>query len=190
MITAQQIYHKLDRRLLPFLICLYVIAYIDRVNIGFAKLTMSEQLGFSDSIYAFGAGIFFLGYFLFEVPSNLILHKVGAKLWIARIMIIWGALSAAMAFVSTPLQFYCVRFLLGAGEAGFFPGIILFLTYWYPANRRAKTTATFIMAIALAGIIGSPLSGFIMTFFDGIATLTGWQWLFLIEAAPALRRGY
>ncbi len=186
---AQQIYRKLDRRLLPFLISLFIVAYIDRVNIGFAKLTMSGQLGFSDSVYGLGAGIFFLGYFLFEIPSNLILQRVGAKLWIARIMIIWGLLSAAMVFVSSPLQFYALRFLLGIGEAGFFPGIILYLTYWYPAGRRAKATAAFMTAIAWSGIIGGPLSGFIMTRFDGIANLTGWQWLFLLEAAPAVILG-
>ncbi len=186
---AFQVYRKLNRRLLPFLICLYVIAYIDRVNIGFAKITMSAQLGFSDSVYGLGAGIFFIGYFLFEIPSNLILQQVGAKIWIARIMIVWSLLSAAMVFVSTPLQFYVVRFLLGAGEAGFFPGIILYLTYWYPAQRRAKATATFMASVALAGIIGGPLSGFIMTYLDGLGTLAGWQWLFLVEALPALLLG-
>jgi MFS family permease len=184
-----QVYRKLNRRLLPFLGCLYIIAYIDRVNIGFAKLTMAQQLGFSDSIYGLGAGIFFIGYFLFEIPSNLILHRVGAKVWIARIMIIWGLLACAMVFVSTPMQFYILRFLLGVGEAGFFPGIILYLTYWYPAPRRAKATATFMASVALAGVIGSPLSGFIMTSLDGVSTLTGWQWLFLIEALPALILG-
>lgn len=187
--SAQQVYRKLDRRLLPFLITLYVIAYIDRINIGFAKLTMSEQLGFSDSVYGVGAGIFFLGYFLFEIPSNLILQRVGAKLWIARIMIIWGLLSAMMAFVTTPLQFYTVRFLLGVGEAGFFPGIILYLTYWYPASRRTKATAIFMASVAWAGVLGSPLSGSIMTHFDGVALLKGWQWLFLLEAAPAVLLG-
>ena len=120
------VYRKLNRRLLPFLACLYIIAYMDRVNIGFAKLTMAEQLGFSDSIYGLGAGIFFIGYFLFEIPSNLILHRVGARIWIARIMIVWGLLAGAMVFVSTPMQFYILRFLLGVGEAGFFPGIILY----------------------------------------------------------------
>ncbi|MFZ2171765.1 MAG: MFS transporter, partial [Methylococcaceae bacterium] len=186
---ALKVYSKLNCRLLPFLVCLYIIAYIDRVNIGFAKLTMSVQLGFSDSVYGLGAGIFFIGYFLFEIPSNLILQRVGAKIWIARIMIIWGLLSGAMVFVSTPLQFYILRFLLGVGEAGFFPGIILYLTYWYPAPRRAKATATFMTALALAGIIGGPLSGFIMAYLDGVATLRGWQWLFLVEAAPAVILG-
>ena len=184
-----QVYRKLNCRLLPFLICLYVIAYIDRVNIGFAKLTMSVQLGFSEGVYGLGAGIFFIGYFIFEVPSNLILQRVGAKIWIARIMIIWGLLAGAMIFVSTPMQFYLLRFLLGVGEAGFFPGIILYLTYWYPAQRRAKATATFMTAVAFAGVIGSPLSGLIMTYLDGVATLMGWQWLFLIEALPAIILG-
>jgi D-galactonate transporter len=184
-----QVYRKLNRRLLPFLVCLYIIAYIDRVNIGFAKLTMSAQLGFSESVYGLGAGIFFIGYFLFEVPSNLILQRVGAKVWIARIMIVWGLLAGAMVFVSTPLQFYVLRFLLGVGEAGFFPGIILYLTYWYPAPRRAQATATFMTAVALAGVIGSPLSGFIMAGLDGVASLKGWQWLFLVEALPAIILG-
>ena len=186
---AQQVYRKLNRRLLPFLVSLYIIAYIDRVNIGFAKLTMSVQLGFSDSVYGLGAGIFFIGYFLFEIPSNLILQRVGAKIWIARIMIIWGLLSGAMVFVNTPLQFYLLRFLLGVGEAGFFPGIILYLTYWYPAPCRARATATFMTAIALASVIGGPLSGFIMTHLDGVAALRGWQWLFLVEALPAVILG-
>lgn len=186
---AQQVYRKLNRRLLPFLVCLFIVAYIDRVNIGFAKLTMSMQLNFSDDVYGLGAGIFFIGYFLFEIPSNLILQRVGAKLWIARIMIVWGLLSGAMVFVSTPMQFYLLRFLLGVGEAGFFPGIILYLTYWYPAPRRAKATATFMTSVALAGIIGGPLSGFIMTCLDGVATLAGWQWLFLVEAVPAIILG-
>lgn len=186
---ALQVYRKLNRRLLPFLVCLFIIAYIDRVNIGFAKLTMSAQLGFSDGVYGLGAGIFFIGYFLFEIPSNLILQRVGAKLWIARIMIVWGLLSGSMIFVTTPMQFYLLRFLLGVGEAGFFPGIILYLTYWYPAPRRAKATATFMTSVALAGIIGGPLSGFIMTYMDGVAALAGWQWLFLIEATPAVVLG-
>ena len=186
---ANQVYRKLNRRLLPFLVCLYVIAYIDRVNIGFAKLTMSEELGFSDSVYGLGAGIFFIGYFLFEIPSNLILQRVGVKFWIARIMIVWGLLASAMVVVNTPMQFYILRFLLGIAEAGFFPGIILYLTYWYPAPHRAKATATFMSAVALAGVIGGPISGLIMTYLDGVATLKGWQWLFLIEGLPAVILG-
>ena len=186
---ANQVYRKLNRRLLPFLVCLYVIAYIDRVNIGFAKLTMSEELGFSDSVYGLGAGIFFIGYFLFEIPSNLILQRVGVKFWIARIMIVWGLLASAMVVVNTPMQFYILRFLLGIAEAGFFPGIILYLTYWYPAPNRAKATATFMSALALAGVIGGPISGLIMTYLDGVATLKGWQWLFLIEGSPAVILG-
>ena len=186
---ANQVYRKLNRRLLPFLVCLYVIAYIDRVNIGFAKLTMSEELGFSDSVYGLGAGIFFIGYFLFEIPSNLILQRVGVKIWIARIMIVWGLLASAMVVVNTPMQFYILRFLLGIAEAGFFPGIILYLTYWYPAPNRAKATATFMSALALAGVIGGPISGLIMTYLDGVATLKGWQWLFLIEGSPAVILG-
>ncbi|MFZ2726006.1 MAG: MFS transporter [Methylococcaceae bacterium] len=189
LVFEKQLYRKLDKRLLPFLLSLYIVAYLDRVNISFAKLTMSAQLAFDDSIYALGAGIFFIGYFLFEIPSNLILQRVGARLWIARIMIIWGLLSALTAFVQSAQQFYAVRFFLGVGEAGFFPGIIFYLTHWYPAQRRAKATALFMTAVALAGVIGSPLSGAIMQYLQGFANLAGWQWLFLLEAAPALVLG-
>ncbi|HBD38937.1 MAG TPA: MFS transporter, partial [Cupriavidus sp.] len=152
-------YRKVSWRLVPFLLLCYVVAYLDRVNVGFAKLQMLNDLKFSETIYGLGAGIFFIGYFIFEVPSNVILHKVGARIWIARIMITWGLISAAMMFVTTPMMFYVLRFLLGVAEAGFFPGIILYLTYWYPASRRGRTTTYFMTAIALSGVIGGPLSG-------------------------------
>ncbi|SOY86332.1 MFS transporter [Cupriavidus taiwanensis] len=182
-------YRKVSWRLVPFLLLCYVVAYLDRVNVGFAKLQMLNDLKFSETVYGLGAGIFFIGYFLFEVPSNVILHKVGARIWIARIMITWGAISAAMMFVTTPTMFYVLRFLLGIAEAGFFPGIILYLTYWYPANRRGRTTTFFMTAIALSGVIGGPLSGWIMQSFDGHNGWSGWQWMFLLEGIPSILVG-
>ncbi|WP_020204545.1 MULTISPECIES: MFS transporter [Cupriavidus] len=179
-------YRKVSWRLVPFLLLCYVVAYLDRVNVGFAKLQMLSDLKFSETIYGLGAGIFFIGYFLFEVPSNVILHKVGARIWIARIMITWGLISAAMMFVTTPTMFYVLRFLLGIAEAGFFPGIILYLTYWYPAHRRGRTTTFFMTAIALSGVIGGPLSGWVMQSFDGHNGWSGWQWMFLIEGVPSV----
>ncbi|MEF9481062.1 MFS transporter [Ralstonia sp. 1B3] len=173
-------------RLVPFLLLCYVVAYLDRVNVGFAKLQMLNDLKFSETIYGLGAGIFFIGYFLFEVPSNVILHRVGARIWIARIMISWGIISAAMMFVTTPAMFYVMRFLLGLAEAGFFPGIILYLTYWYPAQRRGRTTTFFMTAIALSGVIGGPISGWAMKAFAGVYGLAGWQWMFLIEGIPSI----
>ena len=184
------LYRKVSWRIVPFIMLCYVAAYLDRVNIGFAKLQMSQQLGFSEAVYGLGAGIFFLGYFLFEVPSNLILHRVGARIWIARIMITWGLVSAAFAWVSTPTQFYVLRFLLGLAEAGFYPGIILYLTYWYPPQRRAKVVAMFMSAIPISGIFGNPLSGWIMDSFSGAGAWAGWQWMFLVEAAPAVLIGF
>ena len=182
-------YRKVSWRLVPFLLLCYVVAYLDRVNVGFAKLQMLNDLQFSETIYGLGAGIFFIGYFLFEVPSNVILHKVGARIWIARIMITWGLISAAMMFVTTPTMFYVMRFLLGIAEAGFFPGIILYLTYWYPASRRGRTTTFFMTAIALSGVIGGPLSGWIMQSFDGHNGWAGWQWMFLVEGIPSILVG-
>jgi MFS family permease len=150
---------------------------------------MIDQLGFSDTIYGLGAGMFFIGYFLFEVPSNIILHKMGARVWIGRIMISWGLISAAMMFVTTPTMFYVMRFLLGVAEAGFFPGIILYLTYWYPADRRARITAMFMTGIAIAGVIGGPVSGIIMKYTNGIYGWQGWQWMFLLEGLPSVALG-
>ena len=182
-------YRKVAWRLIPLLLICYIIAYLDRVNVGFAKLQMLEQLGFSETVYGLGAGIFFIGYFFFEVPSNIILHKVGARMWIGRIMITWGILSAAMMFVSSPTMFYVMRFFLGVAEAGFFPGIILYLTYWYPSHRRGRMTAMFMTGIAGAGVIGGPLSGAIMKFADGAMGWSGWQWMFLLEGLPSVLLG-
>jgi MFS family permease len=182
-------YRKVTRRLLPFLVLCYVVSYLDRINVGFAKLQMLSDLGFSETIFGLGAGIFFIGYFFFEVPSNIIMHRVGARVWIARIMITWGLVSAATLLVKTRWEFYGVRFLLGLAEAGFFPGIILYLTYWYPAHRRARMVATFMVAIPLSGIIGGPISGFIMQFLAGKSGWPGWKWLFLLEALPAILIG-
>ena len=186
---ADATYAKVTWRLLPLLFLCYVASYLDRVNVGFAKLQMLSDLKFSETVYGLGAGIFFIGYFIFEVPSNMILHKVGARLWIARIMITWGIISGAMAYVTTPQMFYIMRFLLGVAEAGFFPGVILYLTYWYPAERRGKITALFMTGIALSGVIGGPLSGWIMHAMPGVWDHSGWQWMFIIEAIPSLILG-
>ncbi|VXB04886.1 putative metabolite transport protein NicT [Burkholderia sp. 8Y] len=182
-------YAKVGRRLIPFLMLCYLGAYLDRVNVGFAKLQMLNDLRFSETIYGIGAGIFFLGYFLFEVPSNVILHKVGARNWLARIMLTWAVISASFVFVKSPTMFYFLRFLLGVAEAGFAPGVILYLTYWFPAARRAKALSLFFMAIPLAGIIGGPLSGYIMHALQGVHGLAGWKWLFVLEALPSLVLG-
>ena len=187
--TDDQLYRVVARRLLPLLFVCYVVAYLDRVNVGFAKLQLDDELWFSDAVYGLGAGIFFLGYILFEVPSNLILHRVGARRWIARIMVTWGVLAAAMALVGSPATFYLVRFLLGVAEAGFIPGVLLYLTYWFPARRRGRILALFLTAIPVATIVGGPLSGWIMQVLGGAGGLAGWQWLFLVEAVPALLLG-
>ncbi len=176
---------KVTWRIVPFIMLLYFVAYLDRVNVGFAAITMNEDIGLSQAAFGLGAGLFFIGYFLFEVPSNLILYRVGARVWIARIMFTWGIISGAMAFVEGPISFYILRFLLGAAEAGFFPGIILYLSYWFPKRYRAGITAMFMAAVPISIALGSPLSGWLMS-FDGMGGLHGWQWLFLIEAAPAL----
>ncbi|WP_433704392.1 MFS transporter [Paraburkholderia sacchari] len=179
-------YRKVAWRLIPLLMLCYVVAYLDRVNVGFAKLQMSTALNLSDAVYGFGAGIFFIGYFLFEVPSNVILHRVGARVWIARIMVTWGLVSIFTMFVTTPTMFYVMRFLLGVCEAGFFPGIILYLTYWYPAHRRGRMTSWFMTAVALSGVIGGPVSGWILKSFNGVNGWQGWQWLFLLEGLPSV----
>ncbi|MBB5502997.1 MFS transporter [Paraburkholderia sp. MM5384-R2] len=183
-------YAKVARRLIPFLMLCYLGAYLDRVNVGFAKLQMLNDLGFSETVYGVGAGIFFLGYFIFEVPSNMILHKVGARNWLARIMLTWALISASFVFVKSPTLFYVLRFLLGVAEAGFAPGVILYLTYWFPSARRAKALSMFFMAIPLAGIVGGPLSGWIMHAFQGAHGLPGWKWLFMLEALPSLVLGF
>ena len=188
--TEDATYLKVTWRLIPFLLVCYIIAYLDRVNVGFAKLQMQSALGFSDVVYGLGAGMFFIGYFLFEVPSNIILHRVGARRWIARIMVTWGLISGSMMFVQTETQFYVMRFLLGVAEAGFFPGIILYLTYWYPAQRRGRIISLFMTGIPLAGVIGGPLSGWIMKSWDQVGGYQGWQWMFLLEALPAVLVGF
>ncbi len=203
--THDAVFRKVGARVLPLLFVCYIVAYLDRVNVGFAKLQMTAALSLSDAAYGFGAGIFFIGYFLFEVPSNLILQRVGARVWIARIMITWGVVSAAFAFVAhipwgplpalfgvppVEFSFYALRMVLGLAEAGFFPGIILYLTYWYPSARRARAVAMFMTAIAVANVVGAPLSGAIMQFADGTAGWEGWQWLFVLEALPSVVLGF
>ncbi|MBN8973777.1 MAG: MFS transporter [Rhizobiales bacterium] len=175
-------------RIIPFLIVAYFFSYLDRVNLGFAALTMNAELKFSPLIFSWGAGIFFIGYFLFEVPSNLALEKFGASRWIARIMVTWGIISAAMAWVSGPWSFYILRFLLGVAEAGFFPGIILYLTYWYPAEYRARFLAAFAIAVPVSTVIGAPISGLLLG-LDGVMGFKGWQWLFIIEGIPSILLG-
>ena len=184
---------KVTWRLIPLLFFCYVIAYIDRINVGFAKLHLREVLGVDasvfNSVYGLGAGLFFIGYFIFEVPSNLILQRVGARVWIARIMIVWGIVSMGFMFLKGVTMFYVMRFLLGAAEAGFFPGVILYLTYWYPARERARTIALFAVGGVMAGVVGSPISGALLG-MNGILGLAGWQWLFFLEAVPAVLMGF
>ncbi|MFJ5380817.1 MFS transporter [Cupriavidus sp. CER94] len=182
-------YRKITVRLIPFLVFLFILAWIDRVNVGFAKLQMLQDLQFSEAVYGLGAGIFFIGYFLFEVPSNLLLEKIGARKTLARITILWGLASMAMIFVKTPMQFYTLRFMLGIFEAGFFPGVVLYLTYWFPAARRARINGLFMTSFAIAGVVGGPLAGFIMSAMDGVDGLANWQWLFVIEGIPSVLAG-
>jgi len=179
---------KITLRLIPFLFLLYIVAWLDRVNVGFAGLQMNADLGFSSAAFGFGSGVFFLGYCLFEVPSNLVLHRVGARRWISRIMISWGAISTAMMFVRTTPAFYLLRFLLGAAEAGFFPGVVYYLSRWYPEGQRARAIAAFMTAVPVSGVIGGPLSGALLT-LNGLFGLAGWQWLFLVEGVPAILLG-
>lgn len=182
-------YRKIAWRLLPFLVFLFVLAWIDRVNVGFAKLAMLDDLGFSEAVYGLGAGIFFIGYFLFEVPSNLLLEKIGARRTLARITILWGLTSVAMAYVESPMSFYVLRFLLGAFEAGFFPGVVLYLTYWFPAAQRARINGMFMTSFAIAGVVGGPIAGLIMSRMVGVGSLANWQWLFIIEGIPSVLAG-
>lgn len=179
---------KVTVRLIPFLFLLYIVAWLDRVNVGFAGLQMNADLGFSSAAFGFGSGVFFLGYCLFEIPSNLVLHRVGARRWISRIMISWGAISASMMFVRTAPTFYVLRFLLGAAEAGFFPGVVYYLSHWYPEGQRARAIAAFMTAVPVSGVIGGPLSGALLT-LNGLFGLSGWQWLFLVEGIPAILLG-
>jgi MFS family permease len=196
--AEERAYARVTRRLLPFLGACYLIAYLDRVNISFAKLHMLADLGLSETAYGFGAGVFFIGYFFFEVPSNLALHRVGARLWIARIMVTWGIVSGAMAFtgwfahltgLGTATVFYALRFLLGAAEAGLFPGVLLYLNYWYPPHRQSRAVAWLLAAQPLSFVLGAPISGAIMQSFGGARGLYDWQWLFLLEALPAIVLG-
>lgn len=189
LLSADEVFRRAAWRFMPLLFVCYVVAYLDRVNVGFAKLEMLNDLKLSDAVYGLGAGLFFIGYFLFEVPSNMLLHRVGARRWIARIMVTWAILSFATAWVKTPSMFYVVRFFLGVAEAGFYPGMILYLTYWFPAHRRGRMMTVLTAGNPVSGIIGGPLSGFIMHAFAGSAGYSGWQWLFMIESIPAIVLG-
>jgi ACS family tartrate transporter-like MFS transporter len=184
----ERVFRRVLGRLIPFIFLCYVVAYIDRVNIGFAAVEMQKDLGLSDAVYGFGAGLFFLGYFLFEIPSNLILERVGARVWMARIMVVWGLVSMATMLVQGPLSFYLLRVVLGLAEAGFFPGMVLYLTYWVPARQRARAGALFMTAAPVAMMIGAPVSEALLA-LDGRAGLHGWQWLFLLEGLPAVVLG-
>ena len=186
--VGESVIRKILWRVLPFLFLLYVVAYIDRVNIGFAALQMRQQLGFSDEIYGLGAGLFFAGYLLFQLPSNLVLRRVGARRWISVLMIVWGAISGSMMFVDSPKSFYALRFLLGAAEAGFFPGILFYFRSWFPARARARVVAMFMTAGPVSGILGGPLSGALLGLHN-VRGLAGWQWLFLLEGLPAVLLG-
>jgi len=179
---------RVSRRLMPFLFALYVFAYLDRVNVGYAALFIRHELHFSDTVYGLGAGLFFLGYALFEVPSNLVLLRAGPRRWIGLLMIVWGLISASMPLVHTPAEFYSLRFLLGAAEAGFFPGIILYLTYWFPRQQRARAVTWFMAATTVAGVIGAPLSNLLLR-LNGVAGIAGWKWLFVGEGIPSIVLG-
>ena len=203
--AAAPVYGRIIRNIVPLLFLGYVVSFLDRVNVGFAKLQMASDLAFSDAVYGFGAGVFFIGYFLFEVPSNMVLARVGARLWMARIMLTWGAISCLFMFLGdfrwggmaqalnltdAEFGFYLLRFLLGVAEAGFYPGVILYLTYWFPASRRANVIALFMTAVGVSSVIGAPLSGAILQFADGLLSLRGWQWLFLLEGLPSVLTGF
>lgn len=183
------LYRRVTWRIVGFLFVCYIFAFLDRINVGFAKMGMQADLGFSEAVFGLGAGIFFVSYFLLEVPSNLMLARFGARRWIARIMVTWGLLSVATLLVKTPTQFYVLRFLLGAAEAGFFPGVMLYLTQWYPAQRRGRVITLFMVAIPVASILGAPLSGWILRSFHDAGALAAWQWLYLIEGIPAVLLG-
>jgi ACS family tartrate transporter-like MFS transporter len=186
-LLGEAVVSRVTWRLVPFLFVLYIVAYLDRINVGFAALQMQQQLGFNDAVYGLGAGMFFAGYFVFQVPSNLILQRVGARRWISLLMIVWGVISSSMIFVTTARSFYVLRFLLGLAEAGFFPGVILYLRNWFPPAARARTVARFMTAAALSGVVGGPVSGALLGVQLG--NLAGWQWLFLMEGLPAILLG-
>ncbi|CAG9268754.1 MFS transporter [Paraburkholderia unamae] len=183
------VFRRVAARLVPFLFLCYVINYIDRVNLSFAHLQLRTDLNLSEAAFGFGVGIFFVGYVLFEVPSNLLMRKIGARKTIGRIMILWGIASAGMMFVQTPMQFYTARVVLGIAEAGFFPGIIFYLSSWFPDHLRARIISTFVLAIAVAGIVGGPISGWILSSTEGLHGMRSWQWLFLLEGIPAVLAG-
>lgn len=185
----EALYRKIMWRIVPFIFMSYIINQIDRTNIAFAKLKFMSELGLSDAAYGFGAGLFFIGYVIFEVPSNIYLHRAGARRTFVRIMVLWGLLSMAMSLIQTPTQFYIGRFLLGAAEAGFVPGVVLYLTYWFPPAHRGKISSFFFLSIAFSGIFGGPISGLVMRNFDGALGLKDWQWLFVIEGLPAVMLG-
>ncbi|PPK46603.1 ACS family phthalate transporter-like MFS transporter [Trinickia symbiotica] len=190
--TDQQIQHtyrKVALRLVPFLFLCWVVNYLDRVNLGFAKMSLSQDLALSDAAYGLGVGLFSIGYVLFEVPSNLMLEKIGARLTMTRIMVLWGAVTCSMMFIHNTTQFYLARILLGAAEAGFYPGLLLYLTYWFPSARRARITSRFLLSIAVSGIIGGPIAGWILHSFHDVAGLRDWQWLFMLEGLPAVLLG-
>jgi len=188
--VERRLIRKVTVRLVPFLGLLYLINYLDRVNLGFAALTMNGDLGLSAAAYGLGAGLFFIGYFFFEVPSNIILHRVGARVWIARIMVTWGLVASATAFIQGEISFYVVRVLLGVAEAGFFPGIILYLTYWFPRAQRAKIVALFFLAVPLSSVIGSPLSTLLIQNGNGVLGFdAGWRFMFFVEGVPAVLLG-
>lgn len=188
--AEDEVYRKISWRVMPIVLIAYIFAFLDRVNIGYAQLQMKQDLAFSDAVYGLGAGIFFITYLLFEVPSNLLLEKIGARLTFLRIMVLWGLTSAATAFVTEAWQFYCIRLLLGIFEAGFFPGIILYLTYWYPSHRRGRVTGLFLFGMPITGVLGGPLSGMIMSGMEGMGGMHGWQWLFLVEGLPTVLLGF
>jgi MFS family permease len=187
-VDGRKLYAKISWRLIPYMFLLYIVAYLDRVNVGFAAMDMQRDLHFSNTVYGTGAGIFFLGSALFDLPSNLIMLRVGPRVWIARIMISWGVISACMMFMHSKESFFVLRFLLGVSEAGFFPGMILYLTYWFPTHERARAVARFMTATSLAGVVGGPLSSYLLR-MDGRAGLAGWQWLFLSEGIPTILLG-
>jgi ACS family tartrate transporter-like MFS transporter len=187
-VDARRLYSRITWRLIPFIFLLYIVAYLDRVNVGFAGADLKRDLSLSDTVFGLGGGIYFAGQFLFDLPSNLLMVKVGPRVWIARIMITWGVVATAMMFISGARSFYVLRFLLGVGEAGFFPGMILYLTYWFPSGERARAVAKFMTATSIAGVVGGPMASALLR-LEGVAGLHGWQWLFLLEGLPAIALG-
>jgi MFS transporter, ACS family, tartrate transporter len=188
-VDGDRVIAKIGWRIVPLLTAGFFIAYLDRVNVGFAALTMNKEMDFSPEFFGFAAGIFFIGYFLFEAPSNYVMHRIGARIWMARIMVSWGLIAALTAFIWSETSFIVLRFLLGAAEAGFAPGVILYLTYWIPAAQRARILSGFLVAVPLGGAIGAPISGIILTLFDGVGGISGWRWLYFVEALPSIALG-